>query len=361
VLRPAPFTFERRKDAADWLAETQTELRRGEWINPDAGRVLFRDYATAWVAERDLAETTRERYDVALRNHVLPTFGNTEVGKIREPTVRAWRKERQDSGIGRASIAKAYRLLHAIFNTAVDDGLIRRNPCRIKGASADRSPEREAVTLDQVFRILDTIPERYRALVLLGIFASLRFGELASLRRRAVDLDNAEIWVRKSQAELCGGRLVDKDPKSDAGRRIVAIPSMILPELREHLARFAEPGRDGRVFVGPKGGRLRRRNFLRVWTRTLAKVGLGEADVHFHDLRHTGNQLAAETGATTRELMARMGHASPRAALIYQHATRDRDRHIADQIDASLSRGRKADPDAEGHAGGTEADEQEAS
>lgn len=361
VLRPAPHTFARKKDAADWLAEIQTELRRDEWINPDAGRVLFREYATAWVAERDLADTTRERYDFALRKHLLPTFGNSEVARIREASVRTWRKERQDAGVGQSSIAKAYRLLHAILNTAVDDGLIRRNPCRIKGASADRSPEREVVTLDQVFRILDAIPARYRALVLLGTFASLRFGELASLRRHAVDLGSAEIWVRKSQAELRGGRLVEKDPKSAAGRRAVAIPSMIVPELREHLARFAEPGREGRVFVGPKGGRLRRRNFLRVWARTLDSVGLGDLDVHFHDLRHTGNQLAAETGATTRELMARMGHASPRAALIYQHATRDRDRRIADQIDAALSPGRKTDSDPEGHAGGTQADEQEAS
>lgn len=298
---------------------------------------------------------------MALRKHLLPTFGNTEVANIREASVRAWRKERQDAGVGQASIAKAYRLLHAIFNTALDDGLIRRNPCRIKGASADRSPEREVVTLDQVFRILDVIPARYRALVLLGTFASLRFGELASLRRRAVDLENAEIWVRKSQAELRGGRLVEKNPKSEAGRRAVAIPSTIIPELREHLARFAESGRDGRVFVGPKGGRLRRRNFLRVWVRTLDKAGLGEVDVHFHDLRHTGNQLAAETGATTRELMARMGHASARAALIYQHATREWDRRIADQIDASLNQNRKVNSDGKGHAGGTRADEQDAS
>lgn len=115
-----------------------------------------------------------------------------------------------------------------------------------------------------VVRILDAIPSRYRALALLGTFASLRFGELASLRRPAVDLNNREVWVRKSQAELRGGRLVDKDPKSAAGKRAVAIPATIVPELREHLRHFAEPRRDGRVFVGPNGGRLRRCNFLRV-------------------------------------------------------------------------------------------------
>lgn len=72
----------------------------------------------------------------------------------------------------------------------------------------------------------------------------------------------------------------------------------------------------------------RRSNFTRrVWQPACQTVGID--GLRFHDLRHTGNTLAAATGASTRELMARMGHASPRAALIYQHATADRDAAIA--------------------------------
>jgi integrase len=108
----------------------------------------------------------------------------------------------------------------------------------------------------------------------------------------------------------------------------MAIPAVIIPDLENHLGKYAESGRGGLVFVGPKGGQLRRGNFRRsVWhpaTETVGVIGL-----RFHDLRHTGNTLAAATGASTRELMARMGHASSRAALIYQHATRDRDAAIA--------------------------------
>jgi integrase len=98
--------------------------------------------------------------------------------------------------------------------------------------------------------------------------------------------------------------------------------------ITEDLYEISEPGRHGLVFVGPKGGQLRRGNFRRsVWQPAVICVGV--PDLRFHDLRHTGNTLAAATGASTRELMSRMGHASSRAALIYQHATRDRDAAIA--------------------------------
>jgi integrase len=81
------------------------------------------------------------------------------------------------------------------------------------------------------------------------------------------------------------------------------------------------------VFVGPHGARLRRSNFGRIWVKAGTKASAPE--VHFHDLRHTGGTLAAATSASLRELMARLGHPSTRAALIYQHATRDRDQAIA--------------------------------
>ena len=80
----------------------------------------------------------------------------------------------------------------------------------------------------------------------------------------------------------------------------------------------------GFVFVGPKGGMLRRNNFNPIWRK--ACVAAGVPDAHFHDLRHTGGTLAATTGATIKELMARLGHSSPRAAMIYQYATQGRDK-----------------------------------
>jgi integrase len=126
------------------------------------------------------------------------------------------------------------------------------------------------------------------------------------------------------------GELRMEDPKSRAGKRSLTFPAEIRPDLQEHLDRYAEPGARGLVFVGPKGGKLRRQNFRPIWLAACAAAGM--PDAHFHDLRHTGGTNTAYTGATTKELMARLGHSSPRAALIYQHATRERDKAIADAL-----------------------------
>jgi integrase len=112
--------------------------------------------------------------------------------------------------------------------------------------------------------------------------------------------------------------------------RTVTFPAEIVPELRYHIEHHAAPGRAGLVFIGPKGGMLRRNNFNPIWRA--ACIACGVPDAHFHDTRHTGGTLAAHTGATIKELMARLGHSSPRAAMIYQHATRERDKVIADGL-----------------------------
>jgi len=213
---------------------------------------------------------------------------------------------------GPVTVAKAYRLLHAIMTTAVEDGLIRRNPCNIKGAGQEHSDERPVVPISTLVELLDNVPERYRALLLLGTFANLRFGELAGLRRGQLDLDAGEVHVNASTREMDDGRLIDGDPKSRAGTRTVAFPADIVPELADHLERFADPKPNGFVFIGPKGGRLRRSNFRDVWYRARGAVGLSE--LHFHDLRHTGNTMAAAQGASLKELMERIGHSSPRRA-----------------------------------------------
>jgi integrase len=298
--------------------------------------VLFADYAEEWLRDRVLKVRTVELYSGLLRNHILPAFGSSTLSAIDEAAVRRWRKERLDAGLaadrpfGLVTVAKAYRLLHAILTTAADDGMIRRNPCRIEGAGKEESPEREIVSLPVVFAVAGALPVRYRALVLLATFVALRWGELVGLRRENIDLDACEIRIAQTIAELDKGDLLDETPKSRAGVRVVAFPVELVPELRWHLERFAEPGPKGLVFVGPKGARMRRSNFRPTWKTATRKAGV--PDLHVHDLRHVGGTLAATTGASLKELMARLGHSSTRAALIYQHATRDRDQAIAQAL-----------------------------
>jgi integrase len=172
---------------------------------------------------------------------------------------------------------------------------------------------------------------KYRVMALLATWAGLRFGEAAGLKRCDVDLDAEIVRVERQLQELAGGRLVEGLPKTDAGRRLISLPPHIVPELRLHLDTYVDPDLSSLVFTSPDGTPLRRSNFnRRVWQPACRAIGL--AEFRFHDLRHTGNTFAASTGASTKELMARMGHASSRAALIYQHATRDRDRALADAL-----------------------------
>jgi integrase len=228
-------------------------------------------------------------------------------------------------------VAKAYRLLKTILATAADDGVIRRNPCRIKGAGAESAAERTVLSVPQVFALAEAVEPRYRALVLLATFTSLRWGELCALRRSDIDMAARTVRVERSLTELQGGGLTFGPPKTEAGRRTVGFPELVSPVLGWHLSRFAQAKDEGLVFTGAAGAPLRRGNFRqRVWVPALRSAGLPE--VHFHDLRHTGNTLTAAAGANLRELMARMGHSSTRAALIYLHATDDRQRKIADAL-----------------------------
>ncbi|MGH3375032.1 MAG: tyrosine-type recombinase/integrase [Actinoallomurus sp.] len=184
-------------------------------------------------------------------------------------------------------------------------------------------PERAAAAARSAAALIAT---RYRALILLATFGNMRWGELAGLRRRNLDLEAGTVRVDETVYEL--GPLVKGTPKSEASKRKIAIPDLIIPDLRQHLATFAAEGPDGFVFVGVRGGQLRRSNFSKPWANALDAAGLPRG-VHLHDLRHTGNTFAAEAGASLAELMSRMGHSSTRAARIYLHARQERDKEIA--------------------------------
>jgi integrase len=338
LLRSLGQTFVTKRDAEVALSRVEADISRGRWTDPDAGDVPLGDYAMAWLRDRKLAVRSRERHESVIRLHIVPALGHLSLASITTARVRAWRTDLLAAGVGEPTVVKAYQILRAVLNTAVDDELIRRNPCRVKGADRYDVPERPVLTVTEVFAVADAIAPRYRLLVLLAAFTGLRFGELASLRCRDVDTTSCAVLVNRAQAETQDGRLVDKAPKSVAGVRPVAFPVEILPDVRRHLDRYAGEGRDGHVFLGPRGGQLRRSNFRDDWIGARAKAGVS-VGVHFHDLRHTGNTLAA-AGASLRELMTRMGHSTPRAALIYQHMVSGRDREIADRLGAMIRESR---------------------
>ncbi|WP_433540914.1 tyrosine-type recombinase/integrase [Streptosporangium sandarakinum] len=405
-MRTGSETYERKGDAERALSLVEAQIIKGEWTDPDRGKVKLKEYAETWISQRPgLRPRTVDLYRWLLGKHVTPYLGNTAVGKLSTAMVRQWRADLLGNGVSVSVAAKAYRLLRAVLMTAVEeDHIITRNPCRIRGAGDEHAQERPVLTVAQVFELaglvgrrpvgnvrklkedayrlrfqrhgeMRTHPEvftgradaervlwkmgmdgradcvhdgRFRALVLLATFASLRWGEVSALRRTDIDLDAGTVRVRVAFVERSTGELVLGPPKSKAGRRVVGIPQGIVSALREHLDTYVQADPGALVFPGARGGPLRRSGFntRTRWVDVVREMGL--PGLHFHDLRHTGNMLAAESGAGLKDLMARMGHDNVRAAMIYQHAVRGADRVITEAIDRQIL-GR--DDDEDGPAG----------
>ncbi len=223
--------------------------------------------------------------------------------------------------------AHAYSLLRTIMNTALADDVIPANPCRVRGAgSVKRARTIREASLAELEAITLAMPARYRAMVLLAAWCALRFGELTELRRGDIDVKNGVVHVRRGVVRGEDGRAV-KDPKSSAGKRPVNIPPHLMPAVKAHLRDHVAAGRDALVFPDASGRHMAPSALYAVYHPAREKAG--RPDLTFHDLRHTGAVLAAATGATLAELMARLGHSTVSAALLYQHASADRGKVIA--------------------------------
>ncbi|MEV0419372.1 tyrosine-type recombinase/integrase [Streptosporangium canum] len=405
-MRTGSDTYERKSDAERALSLIEAQIIKGEWTDPDRGKVKLQDYADTWISQRaGLRPRTVDLYCWLLKKHITPYLGGVQLGKLSTAMIRQWRADLLGNGVSVTMAAKAYRLLRAVLMTAAEeDHIIPRNPCRIRGAGDEHAQERPVLTVAQVFELADLVgrrpvgnvrklkdnayrlrfqrhgemrthPEvfttraeaertlwkmgmdgradcahdrRFRALVLLATFASLRWGEVSALHRSDIDLGAGTVRIRVAFAERSTGGLVLGPPKSKAGRRTVGIPQAIVQTLREHIATYVQDEPGALMFPGAKGGPLRRSGFntRTRWVDVVKEMGL--PGLHFHDLRHTGNMLAAESGAGLKDLMARMGHDNVRAAMIYQHAVRGADKAITDAIDRQLE---KRDDDEDGSAG----------
>ena len=336
----APSSFATKGEASRWLATVEADRTRGMWADPAAGKVLLARFAEEWLRGKvRIAPRTREIYASQLRLHILPAvaddvppLGEVPLAGLTPELIRAWYAALATHR-SQSTAAKAYVRLRQILAQAVNDDRLPKNPCRISGGGAERHPEQRFATLAELYQLADAVPRRYRALVLTAGLTGLRLGELSALRRRDVDLRGATVTVRRKRIRLASGEVIEDDPKSEAGKRRVALPAPLVTELEQHLREYGVPVADAHVFTSSTGEPLERSNFRnRVWIPATRDTGL--EGLRWHDLRHTAGTLAARTGATTKEIMARLGHASPRAAMMYQHASEDRDRLIADRLTA---------------------------
>lgn len=342
VRHNGPTTFDTKDDAAAWLRAERRLLSELTWTPPagrkraaDPARTTFGAYAESWLRRRDLKPRTREHYAALLRDHLLPTFGERPIAAVSPLEVAEWHHA-LGGRTGPTMRAHAYALLRTIMRTAVDEDEVTVSPCRVRGAgSTKRVIKIKPATLAELEALTAAMPERLRPMVLLAAWCGLRFGELTELRRRDVDLTNGVLHVRRGVVRVTGERIVGT-PKSSAGVRDVAVPPHLLPMLRDHAAAHMA-GRDALLFPAAGGGHLSTSSLNWHWHR--ARDAAGRPDLRWHDLRHTGAVLAAQTGATLAELMSRLGHSTPAAALRYQHAAEGRDAIIAARLSALAGSG----------------------
>lgn len=355
-LYAAPETFALKLDAEAWLTDRRREIDRDLWSpapkRPPRRRraITFADYADNWletrtVRGRPLRPRTREHYQKLLDDHLVPSFGNKPLIDITAESVDRWyARTANDAPTLRAH---SYSLLRTIMESARTDRdrLIEVNPCMIRGA-ANTSPavKTRPATPTEIEILVAAMPERLRAMTLLASWCAMRFGELVELRRADVvvleridrDDDGNIVVVREGVVQIAraavrvGNGWTVGEPKSDAGRRVVAIPPHVLPVIEHHLKRFTGAEPDSLLFPASNGRHMQPSTLYRHFYK--ARAAAERPDLRWHDLRHTGATLAAQTGATLAELMTRLGHSTHQAALRYQHAAHGRDRVIADAL-----------------------------
>ena len=328
-------TFATKTAARAWLASVETDINRGDHVDPTSGSIRFGEYAREWIENRALRPRTRETYESQLK-HIVGTFNRAELRSITPGDVRAWHGRLAKSGLNPTTTAKVYRLFRTIMSTAVEDGLLRSNPVSIRGAAVERSAQRPLLTWDDVGQLAAAIDPRFSALVWTAATSGLRFGELTGLDRSRVDLNAGTIRVDRALGFVKGCGPTIGPPKSDAAHRIVAIPEQTCDLLRTHIAEYTADGSSALVFTSTKGSPLLNRYFAPAWVRAKRNAGVDET-VRFHDLRHLAGTAAATAGASLREVMSRMGHASSDASLRYLKAAENRDHEIATAIGARIA------------------------
>jgi integrase len=342
-LHYAVATFPTKESGAAWLQNEQDLIdldrrKPGTWTPPadresarEAAELTFKAYSKKWLAQRHIARRTRENYDYLLTQHILPVLGDRAIGEITTAEVREW-----FAGLGekyKTRNARAYGVLTAVFNTAVDDGIIARSPARITGASSVK--HRRTVVLlepEQLAQLAEKMPEHLALAVLIAGWCGLRRGEVFALTRADIDRDCTTLTIDKAvtyrqRTYVCG------PTKTKESNRTVTVPPHLRPIIKDHLSRHTKKARTALLFPDPTTGtfyaegRFRKPFFA-------ARDAIGEPNLHFHDLRHFGGVMAALTGATTREVMDRLGHTTTTAAMRYQHVAAGRADALAERLSA---------------------------
>lgn len=345
--------FDDETYAGGWLADEKKRIDRDDWTPPKqraaVTHLTVNAYAKRELASRELAPNYRNECKRYLERFVTKDdLGQMAIRSVAAEDVKAWLAIVKAS-TGDVMAARVYGFVSSIFTAAVRDYVIPSSPFRITNASkAERQSPITSASASEVAAVVEHLPMEYRAMVLVAAWGGLRSGELRNLRRRDVDWRAGSVRVREQIQNIKGRGKVVRDLKTKAAHRTVFLPAHVVEELRDQLKKRSQWGRDGLVFPSSRGTPISQSQLWRVWDR--ARREIGRPDLRFHDLRHTAAQMAAKMHATVAELQARLGHATPNAAMLYQHAEADSDKRIAAKLSRAIAAGLLDDAEDEEEA-----------
>ncbi|MER7540218.1 site-specific integrase [Streptomyces sp. NPDC097704] len=340
-------SFKRKPDAQRYAAELKSSMDEGSYINPVTRQTTFREVAEKWQAASGVQHrpSTVANVDRALKRHILPTFGDREIGAVRKTDVQEWVTERAGV-LAPSTLEVVYGTLRAVFAWAVGE-YIPVSPCNSRGrADRVRLPSKTAkeivpLSTAQVSALLDAAPSRHRAAILLTAASGLRQGELFGLEPQHIR--DGEIEVRQ-QVSVIDGKGVHIAPvKSSSSRRVVPVPTAVTDTLSAHLKAFPARSQtmadttDGNrrernvrlVFTTASGEPVQRSPWSRTWRKMVTdanKILAGQSEEQIpagttlHTLRHTYASLLIKHGESVKVVQKRLGHSSAAITLdTYSH------------------------------------------
>lgn len=294
----------RTKDAAKaHLTNVDHTQRSGTYVSKDLGRVYIKDLLGPWMDSLvHLAESTRATTKTDVRATIRPYWGDKVLADVTRADVQAW-----VSGMDKAprTVETIYGRFRTFLNWCISQGRLQANPATGVNLPKGRKREHIYLTVDQVRALAQAIGKRDEDLVWFLATTGLRFGEVAELRGRDVDLRRQRVRVSRSVTEA-DGRMVVGPPKNGQPRD-VPLTAFMTERLR---TRTKGLGRDALVFPAPRGNWMRSNNFkTRTYDPAVAAAGLPKG-LWVHDLRHTAASLAVHSGASVKSVQRMLGHAS---------------------------------------------------
>lgn len=335
--------FRTKTEAREAMADVQRRIADGEQVGRSQ---TVGAYLDDWLAAKEHAgrrASTLAQYRLYVAQHIKPALGHVRLADLGAHHLDGLVESMRAAGKGLPTQHRVMACLSSALATAERRRLISHNPCRQVELPAERTPLRPVYDAAQLRRFLAHVADdRLAALWRLYGAVGLRRGEALALRWADVDLDAAELRVERSLG-VVDGRLAWGPPKSERGRRTIALDAGTVAALRTHragqsaerLALGAAYADHDLVFARQDGAPLRPEWVTRRFHALTRQAGL--PSIHLHDLRHSAASLALAAGVPMKVVSENLGHSTLAVtANVYSHVTSDVARQAADQVGAVL-------------------------